>query len=467
MSGGILLLLVVGATLAPLAALARWLRIYPHRPMLYLLLMPVGLSAALIVLPESLFGAGVWILAIDEVALVLFLAVDAMTLPRKRHFDAARATQRVASLVKPHPVTLTITNRASRAWTAWIKDDVDSLLRPTPEDFIVALPPQSRSTLRYQMKPSRRGAFTLNQVNLQVRSRIGFWRRMLTYPAVSTIHVYPDMQQLSEYAVLARTNRLSQIGVRRTRRIGQDHDFERLRDYTLDDNYKHIDWRSTARRHKLTVRDFQASQSQRIVFLIDSGRMMTNEVDGLSLLDHAFNAALMLSYVALRQGDSVGLLSFSDVIHDYVPPRGGMSQMNRLLHVAFDRFPRLVESRYDLAFRYLNSHCRKRALVVLVTNVIDEVNAGQIERQLGALTGQHLPLGVLLKDHRLCDAAEVPQPTGKALYRAAAAADILLWRCQVLRDLKARGVLTLDVFPEDLTAPLVNQYLKIKARHLL
>jgi uncharacterized protein (DUF58 family) len=175
----------------------------------------------------------------------------------------------------------------------------------------------------------------------------------------------------------------------------------------------------------------------------------------------------MLSYVALRQGDSVGMLSFSDTIHDYVPPRGGMSQMNRLLHVAFDRFPRLVESRYDLAFRYLNAHCRKRALVVLVTNVIDEVNAGQIERQLGALTGQHLPLGVLLKDHHLCDAADVVKPTGKALYRAAAAADILLWRCQVLRDLKSRGVLTLDVFPEDLTAPLVNEYLKIKARHLL
>ena len=96
---------------------------------------------------------------------------------------------------------------------------------------------------------------------------------------------------------------------------------------------------------------------------------------------------LMLSYVALRQGDSVGLLSFSDEIHSFVPPRGGMNQMNRLLHASFDRFPQLAESRYDQAFRYLAAHCRKRSLVVLVTNVIDEVNANQIERYLTNLVG--------------------------------------------------------------------------------
>jgi uncharacterized protein (DUF58 family) len=281
------------------------------------------------------------------------------------------------------------------------------------------------------------------------------------------INVYPDMKQLGEYAVLARTNRLSQIGVRRTRKIGQDHDFERLRDYTPDDNYKHIDWRATARRNKLTVKDFQASQSQRLIFLLDCGRMMTNEASGLSLLDHALNAMLMLSYVALRQGDSVGLLCFADDVKSFVPPRGGQSQMNHLLHASFDRFPRLVESRYDQAFLYLAAHCQKRALVILISNLIDEVNAHQVEQYLGSLAGRHLPLGVLLRDHQLFDAVDEPAPRAGNLYRAAAAAEILAWRHQVLRDLESRGVLSLDVFPEDMTAPLVNQYLKIKARHLL
>jgi uncharacterized protein (DUF58 family) len=317
------------------------------------------------------------------------------------------------------------------------------------------------------LRPDRRGAFAISEVHVKAHSRLGLWTRMLVYPCETILHVYPDMKQLGEYAALARTNRLSQVGVRHTRRIGQDHDFERLRDYTIDDNYKHIEWRATARRRKLTVKDFQSSQSQRIVFLVDCGRMMTNEAAGLNLLDHALNAMLMLSFVALRQADSVGLIAFSDEIHRYVPLRGGMNQMNRLLHASFDRFPRLVESRYDQAFRYLTSHCRKRSLVVLITNLIDEVNANQVERYLTNLVGRHLPLGVLLRDRRLFDAVEMEQPSGDALWRAAAAAEILSWRHQVLTDLQSKGALALDVFPEQMTAPLVNRYLEIKARHLL
>jgi uncharacterized protein (DUF58 family) len=304
-------------------------------------------------------------------------------------------------------------------------------------------------------------------LHLSIRSKLGFWRRLVDLELASTINVYPDMKQLAEYAVLARTNRLSLMGVRRTRRIGQDNEFERLRDYTPDDNYKHIDWRSTARRRKLTVKDFQANQSQRLMFLLDCGRMMTNEAAGLSLLDHALNAMLMLSYVALNRGDSVGLVCFSDEIHTFVPPRSGRQQMNRLLHASFNRFPQLVESRYDQAFLYLGSHCRKRSLVILVTNVIDEVNSHQVHQYLGSLAGRHLPLGVLLRDRRLFEAVEVSDPQGPALYRAAAAAEILSWRHQVLTDLHSKGVLSLDVFPEDLTAPLINRYLEIKARHLL
>src|SRR5205807_2848951 len=169
-----------------------------------------------------------------------------------------------------------------------------------------------RATLHYELTPGRRGAFSLNQVNLRVRSALGLWQKLLAYPQVSELNVYPDMKQLAEYAILARTNRLSLMGVRRTRRVGLENDFERLRDYTLDDNYKFIDWRASARRLKLTVKHFQTSQNQRIIFLLDCGRLMTNEASGLSLLDHSLNAALLLSYVALRQRDLVGLVAVGD-----------------------------------------------------------------------------------------------------------------------------------------------------------
>jgi uncharacterized protein (DUF58 family) len=203
------------------------------------------------------------------------------------------------------------------------------------------------------------------------------------------------------------------------------------------------------------------------LFLIDCGRMMTNSVQGISLLDHAFNAMLMLSYVALNKGDSVGLLCFADEIQRYVPPRGGMNQMNQLLHASFDRFPTLVESRYDQAFLYLNSRCRKRSLVILITNIIDEVNSHQVGSYLTKLVGRHLPLGVLLRDHALFDVAVAQPHDDRSLYEAAAANEIISWRRGVLTDLERQGVLALDVYPEQMTAPLVNRYLEIKARHLL
>lgn len=195
--------------------------------------------------------------------------------------------------------------------------------------------------------------------------------------------------------------------------------------------------------------------------------MMTNEASGLSLLDHSLNAMLMLSYVALDRGDSVGLLTFSHEIHSFVPPKGGRSHMNHLLHAAYDRFPALVESRYQDAFLYLSARCRKRSLVVLVTNLIDEVNARQVHEYLSTIARHHLTLAVVLRDHRLFDAADRFQLAGPDLYRGAAAADILCWRQQVITDLQHRGVLVMDLFPESMTAPLINQYLEIKARHLL
>jgi uncharacterized protein (DUF58 family) len=321
--------------------------------------------------------------------------------------------------------------------------------------------------VHYDFESTRRGSFALQHTHIRARSRLGLWWRYFQKPLASTVHVYPDMKQIAEYELLARTDRLSQVGVRRTRKIGQDNEFERLRDYTRDDNPRYIDWRATARRGKLTVKDFQSSQSQRVLFLIDCGRMMTNQAGGISLLDHALNAMLMLSYVTLRRGDAVGLVLFSDTIHAYVPPKSGLGHMNRLLHASFDRFPQLVESRYDLAFVQLAKNCRKRSLVVLVTSVIDEVNSLAVEQYLGHLVGRHLPLGVLLRDRQLFAAADQPDPTGKALFRAAAAAEILAWRHQVLTDLEHKGVLALDVFPEEMTAPLINAYLEAKARHLL
>jgi uncharacterized protein (DUF58 family) len=194
---------------------------------------------------------------------------------------------------------------------------------------------------------------------------------------------------------------------------------------------------------------------------------MTSEYRGLSLLDYALNSILMLSYVALEQKDSVGLLCFSDRVESYVPIRSGPSQMNRILHAGFDRFPSLRQTNFDQAFMHLSKNCRKRSLVVLVTTVIDDVTAAQITGYLSNLSGKHLPLLCLLRDRAVFDYADNPDMAPEVLYRSAAAAQMLTWRNQVIQRMQQAGVLQVDAFPEELTTPLVNEYLTVKAKHLL
>jgi uncharacterized protein (DUF58 family) len=346
----------------------------------------------------------------------------------------------------------------------------------------------------------------MNCVHLKVLSRWKFWCRLIRIPAFNEIHVYPDLKQISEYDLLARANRLNLMGLRQSRRVGQDHDFERLRDYTRDDNHRHIDWRSTARRQKLTVKEFQSNQDQQVMFLIDCGRMMTGQSGKFTMLDHALNAMLLLAYIALRQQDSVGLILFADGVRKFVPPKAGVKHVNNLLHAVFDQRAEPVESRFDEAFLHLRRHCRKRSLVVVITNLIDEINAAQLSSYASCTTRQHLPLTVLLRDEELFhpinrvlagtvgnESSEGAAAVGGAVRVAprvmpwsqnalrqspkalsdtevciaGAAAEIALWRHQVLSRLSQQGVRTLDVYPDELTAKLVNQYLEIKACHLL
>ncbi|MEK6238300.1 MAG: DUF58 domain-containing protein, partial [Planctomycetales bacterium] len=397
------LFLFVGLPVAvPFILLARFARAYPSWPLVAAASIPAVASLVGLVLHALNYDVNLLVpLLFMDGLILLVAAADFLTLPRKKDFSVERTVGRIASLRTHHPVSLTVSHFGNATRRLRVKDDVPNELVARPAQFQAVLKGRSRAVLKYDLWAERRGAFELPICHLAANSRLGLWTRFLTHECESVVHVYPDMKQVSQYAMLARLNRLSMIGVRKTRKVGGDNEFERLRDYTRDDNYKHIDWKSTARRGKLTVKQFQSEQSQRVIFMLDCGRMMTNEAAGLSLLDHSLNAMLMLSYVALSHGDQVGLLTFSDEVHGFVPPGSGRGHINRLLHESFNRFPRFVESRYDRAFLYLGAHCQKRSLVILISNVIDEVNGNQIEQYLGTLVGRHLPVGVLLRDRQL------------------------------------------------------------------
>ena len=233
-----LLLLKLAAIALPLGLLARLARVYPRAPLVWLALIPAATTLAAPLWPPVVWAA----LSLDAAIAAIALG-DALTLPGRKAFSVERTAGRIVSLRKPHAVTLVLANRARRWHDVAVRDGVPHELNPEPAQFSLRAAAQSRAVLRYALRPSRRGAFRADRVHLRARSRLGLWQRLLECPAGSVFHVYPDMKQLGQYALLARTNRLSLMGVRRTRRVGHDNEFERLRDYTIDDNYKHINWR--------------------------------------------------------------------------------------------------------------------------------------------------------------------------------------------------------------------------------
>lgn len=446
--------------------------IAPTRRLCLVALLPLVPTVALFAAPET------WpIVACADLLVALLAAGDLATLPGRGAIRAGREIEPILTRGAPQRVALTLENRSRQGCRLDVVDDRPDSLEVAEPPQPVWLPGGGRRRIVYSLVPIERGEVRLERVFIRGWSRLGLWRVFRRLPAGDVLHVYPALREIGRYALFARTNRMSLLGVRRSRRIGTDNEFERLRDYASDDQFKAIDWRATARRLRLTVRDHQANQSQRIMFAIDCGRMMVNRSGGESLLDAALDAALTMAHVALAQRDEAGILCYDDAVTRWLPPRGGHGQLNRMVAAVHDVQPRLVESRADTALVHLQRHCRKRTLLVVLTNLIDDRNAERIKSHLAPAVGRHLPLVVLLRDRALFDPVEAWErqadrpgpgpPAGPALNRAGAAADILLWRRQVLADLEAAGVLTLDARPENLTATLVSEYLTIKARQLL
>ena len=446
--------------------------IAPTTKLCQLAILPLAASLLLFAVPEA------WpVVVVLDLLLAVVAIGDATTLPRRSGFEARREYEPIATRGERHRIGLVIENRSRRAHEIDVRDDVGGVIESLEPPSRLRMTGRSLGRTSHVVLPHERGSFLLEWIDLRGGSRLGLWSVTHRLPVADRIEVYPALRQISRYALYARQNKMSLLGVRRTRRVGTENEFERLRDYSTGDSFKAIDWRATSRRMKLTVRDFQMNQSQRVVFALDCGRMMVNQNDGLTMFDAALDAALTLAYVAIEHRDEVGILCFSDRILRWMPPRGGQGQLRRMIAATHDVQPELVESRFDEALIHLGHHCRKRTLLVLLTNVIDDRNTERIRRHVLPAVGRHLPLVVCLRDRALTDrlAAGQKGPTGKlggergtvGYHVAAAAADILVWRQRILADLERGGVLTLDCLPEQLTASLVNEYLAIKARNRL
>ena len=400
-----------------------------------------------------------WLIALS--LLGGFLLIDllmGLTMP------APRALRRVASSLPlgiSAEVGIRINHHGPGILHARVFDHYPAHMRTTGLPQSCTVKAHAWTELRYQITPTQRGDFVFPHTQLRYQSPLGLWWRDRQLQNPDTVRVYPNFAAVAKYALLAGADRSQQMGIRKRRRRGQGSEFHQLREFRDGDSLRQVDWRATARQQKLISREYHDERDQNIVLLLDCGRRMRSQDDQLSHFDHALNAMLLLSFVALRQGDAVGIATFGGQ-QRWLKPVRGQDMLKRILNAVYDLQPAAEAPDYSRAAVDLSARQRKRALIVVLTGLRDEVNDDLLPA-LKLLQRRHTVVLASLREQAVDQLLQHNIANPADAIGVAAAHRYLQQRQQGIDWLVSNGIDCLDVQPPRLSVSLVNHYLAMKA----
>ncbi len=428
------------------------------RLLLLLLLGAVPIAAA------SLQPMLLWVAGIYFAGVLALVIADVFITTRPHHIEAERLHDDRLSIGADNMMTVLLSNASGRAVTFTLRDEYPYQFHADATYLTGTLPPFDIYEARYHVRPVRRGDYQFGDINLRYSSHFKTFIRQARYPAAATVPVYPNILDVRKYDLLARKGLLQELGLRQTRQYGEGSEFERLRDYTPDDEFRRINWKATARRSRPIAVEYQTERSQYVMSVLDTGRLMRPPVGELAKLDYVINTTLLLSYVALLKGDHVGMLTFSDEVHSYLAPRSKRDQFYRMLETLYNTDMHAVESDYPRALGMLSRKQGRRSLILVFTDLVTLDAASPLIASLRRLARRHLPLIVTISDPDVHRIAHQPVAGSEHLYQRAVAEMLLDERRAILDSLHHSGILTLDVPADQLTISVINTYLRLKAQ---
>jgi len=391
-------------------------------------------------------------------ALLVLALLDAFRLKRLPSPRLSREIPGSLALGRWSDVQLILEHDFSQPLSVQIFDHVPSGLDFEHLPLIVELQPGQHSRIDYRLRPLKRGYFSFEHCDINLPSPLGLWSDKRILDVADNTRVYPDFARLYGGQLLAVDNWLSQLGVRQRQRRGLGLEFHQLREFREGDSLRQIDWKATARQRSPIAREYQDERDQQIIFMLDCGRHMRSQDGELSHFDHALNACLLLSYVALRQGDAVGLSTFASEQPRYLAPVKGTSHLNTLLNSVYDLNSSQRSADYQAAATQLLARQKRRALVVLVTNLREE-DDDELLPAVKRLSRQHQVLVASLREDLLDTLRQSPVQTLPEALAYCGTVDYLNARAELHERLNAHGVLVMDALPGNFGAALVTRYL--------
>lgn len=409
-----------------------------------------------------------WIVLLYNAALFLLALIDWRISHLPSDLRIEREFGNRFAIGDANEVRLKITNESGRDFDLQLKDEFPTQLELVGrrEGFLKS-ESNTTSTLIYELKPAKRGKYEFGKIAVRNLSKLGLVWCQTEAGEKQTIKVYPNMRRAREVELAALGAQSLIAAQRRSVRRGEGRDFESMREYVTGDELQHVSWTATARRGKLVTRQYQIERDQTILVAIDAGRLMTGRIEDESKFDSAIQATLALMSAGMRGGDNVGIAVFGRRIKKFLPPKRGVEYMDAALELLHDVEPEMVEPSYARALEFVHGNLKKRALVVILTDIIDEEGSKELLNSLKILRPRHLPIVVTIGDRDLRQTVRTAPETTRELFQQSVAEEVLQNRETALRKIETMGGMALDVTTRTLAPQLLQTYLRVKERGML
>lgn len=436
--------------------------IIPSKRLILLAALPAPLF-----LMGSIFGFCALVAVIYLVILFIYCCVDIAFLPKIHKMRIERLVPEKISIGVSTSIIIKVENLSGRYVQFQFADNLPSHMSPEPESLKVGIRSGEVKDLEYRLIAKRRGKFDISESFYRIQLKTGLFARQGKMDIINEYLVYPNLTLVKQCELLAKRGLSVDQGLARLRQIGQGTEFESLRKYSIGDDTSKIDWKASARKNNLIVRNFESEHRQNILVAIDVGRATAGEFGGFSRLDYMVNAALLLAYATLRQNDWFSVMTFSDKIVSYLPPVSGVKNIGRVADSLFGVQSNLVESDYSLACRFIGVKNRKRSLLCFMSDLVGIETNGIFISYLTKFAHHHLTMTVTLSDSEIERTATESLSDTSDIYAKAIAMDVMHTRKSALNYLRKKGIGILDVPPHKLTTELVSRYIQLKSSRML
>lgn len=397
----------------------------------------------------------------------LFVVADGVLLFHRNGIDACRQCGERFSNGDANEVRIGLESRYPFAVRLTIIDEAPAVFQRRDIMYDTFLIAKGQGTVSYRLTPVQRGAYTFGYIRCFVRTAFGLVERRYTCGETQEVKVYPSYLILNRYELLALSNNLTELGIKRIRRVGNNTEFEQVKDYVQGDDYRTINWKASARRHQLMVNVYRDERSQQIFSVIDKGRVMHQSFRGMTLLDYSINAALVLSYVAIHREDKAGLITFADKLDTFIAPSRHMAQMQQLQEGLYAQETTFGETDFSNLCANVHKQVSKRSLLVIYTNFSGMTALNRQLAYLKLLSQWHRVLVVFFEDTEMNDYIHSPKSSIEDYYQHVIAEKFAYEKRLIVSTLRQHGILSLLTTPGSLSVDVINKYLELKQRQIL